>query len=293
MFAPTKVWRRWHRRVNKGQRRFAVVSALAASAVPSLVLARGHRIAQIPEVPLVLATAELSGVTKTKQALSLLKAVHADADIEKVKLSRGLRAGQGKSRNRRFVQRRGPLLVTAGEANLGPAFRNLAGVEIANVHRLNLLQLAPGGHVGRFIIWTQEAFAALDKVFGKPGSASEKSGFVLPRAAVTNADISRIVNSADVQSHLRAKKRNAPSVHRKNPLTNNKALIHLNPYAASLKRRAIKEQANNVARRDAALAARRDGKKPAAEKIAHTKKERKAAKDLRKTRSAILKTLFA
>jgi len=294
MFAPTKVWRRWHRRVNKGQRRFAVVSALAASAVPSLVMARGHRIAEIPEVPLVLANAELQGVTKTKQALSLLKSVHADVDIEKVKNSRGLRAGQGKSRNRRFVQRRGPLLVTAGEANIGPAFRNLAGVEVANVHRLNLLQLAPGGHVGRFIIWTQEAFAALDKVFGKPGSASaEKSGFVLPRAAVTNADISRIVNSADVQSHLRAKKRNTPAPHRKNPLTNNKALIHLNPYAASLKRRAIKEQAHNVARRDAALAARREGKKPAPEKIAHTKKERKAAKDLRKTRSAIIKTLFA
>ena len=37
MFAPTKTWRKWHVKVNQAQRRFAVVSALAASALPSLV----------------------------------------------------------------------------------------------------------------------------------------------------------------------------------------------------------------------------------------------------------------
>lgn len=293
MFAPTKVWRRWHRRVNRGQRRFAVCSALAASAVPALVMARGHRIADIPEVPLVLSSADLASVKKTKQALALLSSVHADADIEKVKASRGLRAGQGKSRNRRFVQRRGPLLVTNGETGIAQAFRNLAGVEITNVHRLNLLQLAPGGHVGRFIVWTQDAFAALDAVFGKPGAPSkEKSGFVLPRAAVTHADIARIVNSSEVQTHLRAKKYNKKAVHKHNPLTNKAAMIHLNPYAASLKRRAIKEQAAAVARRDAILAARRAGKGPAAGKAAALKKERAEAKARSKTRATVLQTIF-
>jgi large subunit ribosomal protein L4e len=53
MFAPTKTWRKWHVKVNQNQRRFATVSALAASALPSLVLARGHRIEEIEEVPLV------------------------------------------------------------------------------------------------------------------------------------------------------------------------------------------------------------------------------------------------
>jgi large subunit ribosomal protein L4e len=47
MFAPTKVWRRWHRKININQKRYAVVSALAASALPSLVLAHGHRIEQV------------------------------------------------------------------------------------------------------------------------------------------------------------------------------------------------------------------------------------------------------
>ncbi|KAL5726344.1 60S ribosomal protein L4 [Ranunculus cassubicifolius] len=44
MFAPTKRWKRWHRKININQKRFAVVSAIAASAVPSLLMARGHKI---------------------------------------------------------------------------------------------------------------------------------------------------------------------------------------------------------------------------------------------------------
>jgi ribosomal protein L4 len=47
MFNPNKVWRRWHRKININQKRYAVASALAASALPSLVMARGHRIEQV------------------------------------------------------------------------------------------------------------------------------------------------------------------------------------------------------------------------------------------------------
>ena len=54
MYAPTKTWRKWHRKVNVGQKRYAVVSALAASAIPALVMARGHRIDNVAEVPLVV-----------------------------------------------------------------------------------------------------------------------------------------------------------------------------------------------------------------------------------------------
>ena len=76
MYAPTKIWRRWHRHVNVGQRRFAVVSALAASAVPALVQARGHRVDQVEEVPLVVKTGDIK---KTSQAVALLKAVRCSA----------------------------------------------------------------------------------------------------------------------------------------------------------------------------------------------------------------------
>ena len=165
MFAPTKVWRRWHVKVNQNQRRFAVVSALAASALPSLVLARGHRIEQIEEVPLVVSNAAES-FKKTKEAVALLKSLNAYTDVVKVSNSRKLRAGKGKMRNRRHRQRRGPLVVYNENNGIVQAFRNLPGVELVAVTRLNLLQLAPGGHLGRFVIWTEGAFARLDEVFG-------------------------------------------------------------------------------------------------------------------------------
>lgn len=42
MFAPTKTWRRWHRRINTPQKRYAICSALAASAIPALVMSKGN-----------------------------------------------------------------------------------------------------------------------------------------------------------------------------------------------------------------------------------------------------------
>lgn len=52
--------------------------------------------------------------------------------------------------------------------------RNLPGVELCAVSRLNLLQLAPGGHLGRFIIWTKDAFERLDSLYGTYKKASEE-----------------------------------------------------------------------------------------------------------------------
>lgn len=90
MFNPTTVWRRWHRKININQRRYAVASALAASALPSLVMARGHRIEQVNEVPCVLANS-IESITKTSKAVEVLKKIGAFADVEKSKDSKAIR----------------------------------------------------------------------------------------------------------------------------------------------------------------------------------------------------------
>lgn len=198
MFAPTKIWRKWHVKVNQNQKRFAVVSALAASALPSLVLARGHRIEEIEEVPLVISDAAES-YTKTKEAIALLKATKAYDDVVKVSNSRKIRAGKGKMRGRRHRMRRGPLIVYNEDNGIVKAFRNIPGVELVNVRRLNLLQLAPGGHLGRFVIWTQGAFGLLDEVFGTFDKASTlKKDYFLPTAKITNPDVTRLSESSFV-----------------------------------------------------------------------------------------------
>merc|ERR1712188_198715 len=84
MFNPTKTWRKWHRKINVNQRRYAVCSALAASALPALVMARGHKVEQIPEVPLVVDSLDAS---KTSKAKELLTEVGAFDDVVKSKNS--------------------------------------------------------------------------------------------------------------------------------------------------------------------------------------------------------------
>merc|ERR1712100_108109 len=241
MFAPTKTWRRWHRRVNLNQKRMAVCSALAASALPSLVMARGHSIDNVPEVPLVISNDAVSGLEKTKAAVALLKAINAYDDVEKSKNSRKIRAGKGKRRNRRYVQHVGPLVVYDESGPLTRAFRNLPGVELCQVSRLNLLRLAPGGHLGRFIIWTEGAFKQLDSVFGTAETESEqKKGYKLPTAKMSNSDLTSIINSDEIQSVLRPKQTSQEfRARKKNPLNNFGFMVKLNPYAIPARRAEI------------------------------------------------------
>ena len=85
MFSPTKVWRRWHRRINKNQKRFAVCSAIAASAVPALVMARGHRIQSVDEIPLVVEKS-FSSLKKTRAALRTLQHLHLSSELKRCKV---------------------------------------------------------------------------------------------------------------------------------------------------------------------------------------------------------------
>jgi len=233
MFSPNKIWRKWHVKVGLKQRRHALASALAASAVQPLVESRGHEISEVPEVPLVISN-DVQELQKTSKAAEVLKTLGALPDVEKAKNSKKIRAGKGKMRNRRYVQKRGPLIVYGEDKGIVKAFRNLPGVELCCVDRLNLLQVAPGGHVGRFIVWTEDAFTKLNSLYGSLEEASSKKGFVLPRPTMAISDLTRLINSDEIQSAVNPKKRQeirlAPR--KKNPLRNKALMMKLNPSIA-------------------------------------------------------------
>lgn len=250
MFAPTKIWRKWHVKVNLNQKRFATVSAVAATALPSLVMARGHRIDGVSEIPLVVSNS-VESIKKTKAAVAALQGLHAHADVTKVIASKKIRAGKGKARGRKHRQRRGPLVVYAEDNGIVQAFRNIPGVETTNVRSLNLLQLAPGGHLGRFVIWTEGAFALLDEVFGTYDKAATlKRDYNLPVSKITNPDVTRLINSDEIQSVVRAAgqaKTKRPFGQHKSALKNVGVLFRLNPYAKTQKRMAIATEKANLA----------------------------------------------
>jgi len=106
------------------------------------------------------------------------------------------------------------------------------------INRLNLLSLAPGGQVGRFVIWTESAFKELQNLFGSydnkgDAKVNRKSGipYQLPRPMMTNTDLDRIIQSDEIQNVIRGRKLSKRPIRKKNPLKNFYTMVKLNPRA--------------------------------------------------------------
>merc|ERR1712113_787497 len=281
-FAPTKVYRRWHRKVNVAQKRYAMVSAIAATGVPALVMAKGHRVEEIPEVPLVVSD-KIQSYNKTKEAHIFLKKIKAYSDIEQVYKSKRFRAGKGKMRNRRRIQRTGPLVIYDKDQGLTKAFRNIPGVDTICVEKLNLLKLAPGGHVGRFVIWTESAFRKLDSLYGTGNKASSmKKNYNLPTAKMANTDLARLIRSDEIQAVIRAPNKVVKrKISKHNPLKNTRALLQLNPFAAVEKKNATLTQERRI-RAKAAIIAKKSGAAIVVDKKIAQRAAQKAKKSAKK-----------
>jgi len=235
MYAPTKIWRRWHRKLNVSMKRYAIASALATSAIPSLVMSRGHRIENLPEIPLVMDD-KIESICGTSKALSILGVLGVGSEIERIRASRQIHKGRGKLRNRRYTNRKGPMVVYAHDNGIKKAFRNMLGVDVAKVECLNLLDLAPGGQLGRLIIWTKSAVEALKSLWitRRICQAEKlKTTGVIKTAFMTNSHLDRLINSDEVQSVVRApkdQKFNKRTPLKKNPMRNKRTMLKLNPY---------------------------------------------------------------
>lgn len=94
---------------------YDICSPLAALALPVLLMSRGHRIEEVPELPLIIED-KAEDYKKIKAAVLLLKKRKAWNDIEKVYDSQQKRAGKGRVRKHHHTQRRGPC-ITYNEDN--------------------------------------------------------------------------------------------------------------------------------------------------------------------------------
>lgn len=246
MSHPIMIYRRWGRRVPKKEKRNAICSSIAASCIPALVMAHGHKIDQVPEVPLVI-TDNVMEKAKTREVKEMLRKLGVAEELEKVNKSIKQRAGKGKLRNRRWRRKKGALIVYYnGDAPPPPLLkgaRNLQGVEVANAARLNLLDLAPGGIMGRFIIWTERAFNHLKTMY--EGETAKKR-YHLRQDVLTNADVQAIINSEAVQSVLKPKVESRKFGRLKaNPLSNTHYRKFLDPTYGSEELRELRKSFAN------------------------------------------------
>jgi large subunit ribosomal protein L4e len=158
------------RKISKKEKRLALFSAIAATASKETVARRGHSIEDVLQIPLVVAS-ELEALQKTKEVEETLIRLGVLSELFRVKDSRKVRAGRGKSRGRKMKQGVGPLIIVAENGGIKEAGRNIPGVDVVSVVDLNVEILAPGTHPGRLTIWTSNAIEKLVGLQGKGDQA--------------------------------------------------------------------------------------------------------------------------
>lgn len=154
---PPTVSRVFTEKINKKERQKAVRSAIAATGNPDLVKARGHRFDAT--LPLIVEDA-FEELASTRQIVDVLSALNVWQDVEKAKRGKHIRAGKGKRRGRRYKNKKSVLIIGTKPVL---AARNLPGVDVTTVDKLNVELLAPGTHAGRLAIWTHSAINAAGK----------------------------------------------------------------------------------------------------------------------------------
>ncbi len=155
---PPKAGKVWKQKINTKERRKAIRSALSANVVDKLIEKRGHRLPL--NFPFVV-DGKLEELEKTKQVKDTLNKLGFGEELERTS-ERKIRAGKGKVRGRKYIQKKGLLIVVSGNCKLLKAAMNIPGVDVARVDKLNVELLAPGADYGRLTLFSEDAIKRLE-----------------------------------------------------------------------------------------------------------------------------------
>jgi len=161
---PPKAEKIWSKKINLIEKRKAIRSALAATTNLDLIQKRGHRTNKLT----LVIDSKVENIEKAKEIKKILLALGLEKELKRLQQKK-VRAGKGKARGRKYKKKKGPLLVTSKPCNLKKAARNLQGVEVCEIKKINAELLAPGAELGRLTIFTQESLNILKEksLFGK------------------------------------------------------------------------------------------------------------------------------
>ena len=164
---PPKAEKEWDLKINSKEKKKAFRSALAATSQESYVSARGHELPNKTTLPYVVEdkieniASDHEGESLTKRAMAMLDGLGLSEDVDRSTEGRGIRAGKGKRRGRKYRTPKSVLVVLSENNGSERAFRNLSGVDVTTAKELNTELLAPGGDPGRLVIFSKAAVSAL------------------------------------------------------------------------------------------------------------------------------------
>lgn len=166
----------WAQKLNSKQKRVARDSAIAASCDPEKVSERGHQFSDSIRFPIIIDEyTESRGKSKekydiesiplqhsTRKFVAMMEGLGIADDLSRSRNGRGIRAGKGTMRARKYRTPKSILLVVSNKLGLHKAARNVPGVDVVGVKDLCAEDLAPGGDPGRLTVWTKSAIEGLE-----------------------------------------------------------------------------------------------------------------------------------
>lgn len=155
---PPKVEKVLVERINKREKKKALISAIAATANKEIV-GKKHILPK-SDIPIILDDS-CSSLSKTKDVLKLFEKLELTKDIERAATKRKRNNGRkGGVKSPKSI-----LLISDKDSKLLKAARNLPGVTVATLDSLKVSDIAPGGVPGRLTVWTKSAVENLSKMF--------------------------------------------------------------------------------------------------------------------------------
>lgn len=151
-------------RINRKEKRLAVISAISAASNMKYVKIRGHLVENTPQIPLIVEDS-FESLKKASDVREAFKTLGVWKDVLRAYNGRKIRAGKGKMRGRRYKIRKGPLIVVSGMVPVIRAARNFPGVDVVRACDVSVIHLAPGGFPGRLTLWTESSIKVLEERF--------------------------------------------------------------------------------------------------------------------------------
>ncbi len=154
---PPRAFKR-EKKINKKEFRRAMNSVIAATADKSYILKRYSSMdkKELDKISTPIVIESNLNDIKTKEFIALLKNIFSSL-FKHVLKSKEIRAGKGKSRNRKYKSNAGLLLVTAKEENKKIKFK---GIDIKPFSEVTISDLYP---LGRLAIYTEKALEELSE----------------------------------------------------------------------------------------------------------------------------------
>ncbi len=156
---PPKAEKIWEKKINIKEKRKAIRSALAATLYPEIVSKRGHK---VPEGYPFIIEGSFEGLSKTKEVIGALEKLGFSDELKRTE-ERKIRAGKGKARGRKYVTKKGLLIVVSDKCSLLKAAKNIPGIDVVKADKLNAEHLAPGTYPGRLALFTEKALDEIEK----------------------------------------------------------------------------------------------------------------------------------